>query len=160
MRASYTAGVVVTLLEEGIEFADVYGISAGSSHAGNYVSKDIWRSKTSFVEFFRSREAAGWGGFLRGRGYFNSAYIYGQACLPGEKLPFDFDTFRENPARIHIEAIERDTGKTICWGKEDMPTMQDLMIRARASSTMPLFMPPVEVDGQFISTEASATAGA
>jgi predicted patatin/cPLA2 family phospholipase len=29
-RASYTAGVVVTLLEEGIEFLDVYGISARS----------------------------------------------------------------------------------------------------------------------------------
>lgn len=31
MRASYTAGAVVTLLENNLNFGDVYGISAGSS---------------------------------------------------------------------------------------------------------------------------------
>ena len=147
MRASHTAGVVVTLLEEGIEFADVYGISAGSSHAGNYISRDKWRSRASFVEFFETPGAAGWGGFLLGRGYFNAEFIYNKACLPGEALPFDFETFAENPARIHIEAYERDTGGSVCWGKDDMKTMQDLMNRARASSTMPLFMRPVSFDG-------------
>ena len=147
LRASGTAGVPVTLLEEGIEFSDVYGISAGSSHTANYISKDIWRTKTSFVEFFENHGVAGWGGFLRGRGYFNAEYIYEKACLPGEKLVFDFESFLENPARMHIEAYERDTGKTVIWGKDDMKTISDLMKRVRACSTMPVFMPPVEVGG-------------
>jgi len=147
MRASYTAGALVTLLEEGIEFSDVYGISAGANHAGNYISKDIWRSRASFVEFMAGSDASGWGGFLRGRGYFNTEYIYERACLPGEKLPYNFDAFLENPARLHVEAFERDTGRTVCWGKDDMQTMPDLMRRVRASSTMPFFMPPTETDG-------------
>ena len=148
MRASYTAGVAVTLLEENIEFLDIYGISAGSSHAGNYISKDKWRTKASFVEFMASPGAAGWGGFLRGRGYFNSKYIYETACLPGEKLPYNFEAFLENPARMHIESYERDTDKTVYWGKEDLQTMPDLMLRVRACSTMPFFMPPAIIDGK------------
>ena len=47
MRASYTAGAVVTLLENNLNFGDVYGISAGSSHTVNYVSRDTVRTKMS-----------------------------------------------------------------------------------------------------------------
>ena len=148
MRASYTAGVVVTLIEEGIGFSDVYGISAGCSHSANYISGDIWRARASFVEFFANRGVAGWGQFLRGNGYFNAEYIYEIACEPDEKLPFQFDAFMENPAQIHIEAFEPDTGRTVYWTKADMPTMLDLMKRARACSTMPVFMKPIEIDGQ------------
>jgi Predicted esterase of the alpha-beta hydrolase superfamily len=146
-RASYTGGAAVTLLEEGIEFSDVYGISAGSSHACNYISKDAWRTRASFGEFMAVPRAAGWGHFLRGQGYYNSKYIYEIACLPGEKLPFDLETFLNNPSRPHIESYERDTGRTVYWGKEDMQTMSDLMQRVRACSTMPFFMPPIEIEG-------------
>ena len=147
MRASYTAGVAVTLLEEGIEFSDIYGISAGSIHACNYISKDAWRIRASFGEFMAVPGAAGWGQFLRGRGYFNSKYIYDIACQPGEKLPFDFETFLNNPSRPHIESYERDTGRTVYWGKEDMQIMPDLMHRVCACSTMPFFIPPTIIDG-------------
>ena len=147
MRASYTAGVVVTLLEEGIEFSDVYGISAGASHTVNYLSKDIKRSKESFVEFMAVQGAAGWGEFLRGRGYFSAEFIYEKASRPGAELPYDFSAFAENPARPHIEAYEYETGRTVSWGKEDMPTLLDLARRVRASSTLPVFMPPVRING-------------
>ena len=149
MRASATAGVPVTLLEEGIEFSDVYGISAGSSHAGNFISKDIWRTRASFVEFFANPGVAGWGQFMRRRGYFNAEYIYEKACLPGEKLTYDFETFLANPARMHIQAYERETGRSVYWGKDDFKTMPDLMKRVRACSTMPIFMRPIEIGGLY-----------
>ena len=38
MRASYTAGVVNTLLENELYFDSVAGISAGASHSVNYLS--------------------------------------------------------------------------------------------------------------------------
>ncbi|GHU64702.1 alpha-beta hydrolase esterase [Clostridia bacterium] len=148
MRASYTAGALVTLMEQGFRFSDVYGISAGSSHTVNYVSGDVHRAKISFVDFMAMGEASGWGYWLRGKGYFYAEYIYQLSCLPGQKLVYDFDAFRKSPTRPHIEAFERDTGRTVYWGKEDMPTLNDLMIRVRASSTMPIFMPPVTIGGQ------------
>ena len=50
MRAAYTAAVVTRLLEEGINFGAVYGISAGSSHTVNYVSRDSERARASFTD--------------------------------------------------------------------------------------------------------------
>ena len=59
MRASYTAGAVVTLLENNLNFGDVYGISAGSSHTVNYVSRDTVRAKMSFVDLVDDPEFGG-----------------------------------------------------------------------------------------------------
>ena len=147
MRASYTAGVVVTLLEEGLLFADVYGISAGSSHTVNYISGDIRRSKESFVDFMGEPGTSGLRTFLTGKGYFNARYIYQEACMPGEKLVFDFDAFCANPACAHIESFDATAGETVYWTKADMPDLYMLMTRVRASSTMPWFMPAVVLDG-------------
>lgn len=72
MRASHSAGAVVTLLERGINFGHVYGISAGSSHTVNYVSRDARRAKASFVDLVRDPHFGGIGSFLAGRGYFNA----------------------------------------------------------------------------------------
>ena len=152
MRASYTAGAVVTLLEQNLNFVDIYGISAGSSHTVNYVSRDKIRTKISFVDLVRDPNFGGMKTFLTGKGFFNAHYLYeGVAEHPegiDESFLFDWDTFSANPANVHIEAFDRDSTETICWTKADMPTARDMMLRVRASSTMPIFMPPVTIDGR------------
>ena len=50
MRGTHTAGFVTTLLEEGLDFPDVSGISAGSSHTVNHVACQHDRARDSFVE--------------------------------------------------------------------------------------------------------------
>lgn len=152
MRASYTAGAMVTLLERQLNFGKVYGISAGSSHAANYVSRDIERTKASFVDLVRDPRFGGARSFLRGTGYFNAPYLYEGIAeeLAGTDatMAFDFETFQSNPADVHIEGFDWDTGETAAWTKADMPTLRAMMLRVRASSTMPLFMPPTVVDGR------------
>lgn len=150
MRASYTAGAIVTLLENCINFKDVYGISAGASHSVNYVSRDIPRTKASFVDLLRDPHYGGVKSFLRGNGYFNAHYLYEgiaeDLAGTGELFEFDWDTFIENPANVHIEAFDWESGETVTWTKEDMPTLRDMMLRVRASSTMPIFMPPTIIE--------------
>lgn len=152
MRASYTAGVVTTLLERKLSFPKVYGISAGASHAVNYVSRDIERSRASFTDLVRDPEFGGVGSFLSGRGFFNAHHLYEGIAedLAGtdEVMAFDFETFLANKAEVHIEGFDWETGETVAWTKADMPTMLDMMLRVRASSTMPLFMPPTTIDGR------------
>lgn len=152
MRASGTAGVVVTLLERGINFGRVYGISAGSSHTCNYLSRDAARAKASFVDLVRDPDFGGMGTFVAGKGYFNAPHLYegiGEDLAGTDELmAFDWETFRANPADLHIEAFDQATGETRAWTKADMPTMRDLLLRVRASSTMPGFMPPVEIEGR------------
>lgn len=152
MRASYTAGAVVTLLERGIRFRSVYGISAGSSHAVNYVSQDAARTKASFVDLVQDPRFGGVRSFLRGTGYFNAPYLYEGIAeeLAGTDatMAFDFETFAANPADVHIEAFDWESGRTAVWTKADMPAQRGMMIRVRASSSMPVFMPPTVVDGR------------
>ncbi|AKT51356.1 patatin-like phospholipase family protein [Arsenicicoccus sp. oral taxon 190] len=146
MRGSYTAAVVTTLLQAGIHLDYVAGISAGSSHTCNYLSRDAARAKRSFVDFAADPRFGDLRTFLRGQGMFNAQYIYEETSLPDQALPFDWETFTANPARLRIGAVRCDTGEHVYWGREDMPQLRDLTVRVRASSTMPVVMPITTID--------------
>ena len=148
MRASYTCAFAIALLEEGIYVNDVYGLSAGASNAVNYVSRDIERTRRSFVEVVEDPEFGGVRTMLAGKGYFSAHHIYQETGYEDGFLPFDLETFNTNPAHVTIEAFERDTGRSVYWTKDDLHVLDALMLRVRASSTLPFFMPSPEVDGQ------------
>lgn len=148
MRASYTSGLLVALLEAGIHLDWVGGISAGSSNTANYVSRDPWRARHSFTDFAADPRFGDWRTFLRGQGLFNAHYIYEETGLPGAALPFDWETFAANPATVRIGGFNATRGEPVWWGREDFASMADLMVRVRASSTMPVVMPPVTIDGE------------
>ncbi|HEY4557628.1 MAG TPA: patatin family protein [Enteractinococcus sp.] len=147
MRASYTSGMVVALLEEGIQAPFVAGISAGASNTANYLSNDAPRARASFTDFAADPNFGDWWTFLRGKGLFHAEYIYEHAGLPGMPLEYDWETFRDNPADFRIGGFDVESGETVWWGRDDTPEMADLMRRVRASSTMPIVMPPVELNG-------------
>lgn len=148
MRNSYTAPMVVELLARNINFGRVYGISAGSSHTVNYLVRDAARARASFVELVQYPRFGGWKSFLTGHGYFNGPYLYEElieTAPAGDPMRFDWDTFRANPAEVHIEALDWDTGETVAFTKANMKEARDVGLMVRASSTMPIFMPPTTI---------------
>lgn len=149
MRASYTCAMANALLEAGIFFDHVYGVSAGSSNAVNYVSRDTNRTRASFLDIVDEPGFSGWKYFLTHRGWFNAHNIYQEMCDVNGALPFDMDAFLRNPAQVTISGIERDTGRTRFWTKDDMSTLGDVMTHVRASSTLPIVMPPLKIDGRY-----------
>ncbi|MDR0285060.1 MAG: patatin family protein [Propionibacteriaceae bacterium] len=148
MRGAYTAAVVTTLLQTGLHFNYVAGISAGSSHTVNYVSRAPERARRSFVDFADDPRFGSWWTWLQGKGMFNAKYIYERVPLPDGVLPLDFDTFRANPADYRIGGFDVDAGETVFWTRDDVHEVLDLMRRVRASSSIPLVMPPVMIDGR------------
>lgn len=148
MRASYTSGMVNTLIEAGLAFPFVGGISAGSSNAVNYLLGDTWRTRVSFTDLVLDSRFGGLKTFLRGRGFFNAEWIYRQACLPGNAIPYDFARFQANPAELAIQGFDRATGESVVWHRNSVGTLDDLMARVQASSSLPLAMPPVQIDGR------------
>lgn len=148
MRASYTAGLVVSLLEQNILFDFVAGISAGSTLAVNYVAQDPLRTRRSFVEFAGDPRLGSWWTWLQGHGVLNSKYIYEDSCRSEGVLPFDFQVYRDNPAQIQLGGFKMATGRTVWWDKEATSTEAALMRRVRASSTIPILMPKVNVNGE------------
>lgn len=147
MRCAYTAGLITVLLEAGIHFDYVCGISAGSSSSANYISRDIERVRYAFVDVADDPKVGGPASFASGKGFFNAEYLYRENAVFGP-IPFDWEAFQENPARLRIQSFEQDTGKTVTWCRDDFRHMRDLLDRVRASSTLPLMMPPVKIDGQ------------
>ena len=51
-------------------------------------------------------------------------------------------------ARVRIQAFERDTGRTVRFGREDMTDPTRMVNLVRASSTLPGMMEPLPVDGK------------
>ena len=68
MRAALTSAVVAELLRERIHVDFVAGISAGSSNAVNYLSRDPARARRSFVDFADDPRFGNWLSFVRGKG--------------------------------------------------------------------------------------------
>lgn len=150
MRASYSSAVLNKLLAEGVHFNHVYGVSAGSSNTVNYISRDANRAFESFTTFVEDPEFGNTRTFLQRKGAFNAQHIYQEAGEADGWLPFDFETFAANPAQCTICAFERDTGNTRLFTKADMNTLYNLMTCVRASSTLPIAMPPLTLGGQVL----------
>lgn len=148
MRAAYSAGVVARLIEEGIDFPFVTGISAGTSCLANYLSRDARRTRRSFVEFAAHPRMGDWRSFVRGRGMFDSQFIYQETAAPNEALPYDWQAYLAHPAEFAIGAFNVDTGAETWWHRADVHRLDDLLVRVRASSSMPILMPVTTVDGE------------
>ncbi len=147
MRASYTSAMASLLMEQGIGFDYVCGISAGSSNTVNFVSGDVKRTNISFTDFVLDPRFGGVKTWLQGKGLFSAKWIYQEAGKPEGPFPFDYASFAADPAEVGIQAFDRDTGETVVWGKKDMPSLGDTLIRVQASSSLPRAMPPVTIGG-------------
>ena len=147
MRNAYTAALVSRLIAEGINFPHISGVSAGSSHLCNFTSRDAIRSHATFVDLVEDPEFGGLKHFRKGHGYFNAEYIYQQICYPDGVLPFNMDTFLANPATTRVATFNASRGEECWFSKEEMSTLDALGPIVRASSTLPILMPPVEIDG-------------
>lgn len=147
MRAAHTAGIVAALIEHEVWFPYVCGVSAGSSNAVNYLSRDPVRTRRSFVEVAGDERFGGIGSLARHNGFFNADFLYERAIQDGT-LPFDWETFCANPAGLRIQGFERETGRTVSWTKADMTTPLEMASHVRAGSTMPFIMKPIEIGGR------------
>lgn len=146
-RAAYTAGVASVLLERGIYFDEVCGLSAGASHSVDYLSRDTNRVRRAFIDTAVTHGGAG--GFLRGEGYFDANYAYA-GCVKDGFLPFDWQTFAANPAQLRIQSFEADTGSTATFTRESMTDFETMMYCVRASSTLPMMMHPITINGHLM----------
>ena len=54
MRGVFCAGVISTMLRQEIYLDYVIGVSSGSANGVNYVSRDLTRTKASFVDIAES----------------------------------------------------------------------------------------------------------
>lgn len=144
MRGMFTAGVIDVMMENGIDYDGVIGVSAGAAFGCNYKSKQIGRAIRYNMKFCNDKRYSGIGSLIKTGNIYNTDFAYGEVPLKYDV--FDFDTYQNNPMDFYVVCTDIETGKAvyhIYGGKDD-----HCFDWIRASASMPIVSQIVEIDGQ------------
>ena len=142
-RGIFTSGALDYLMERDLYFSDVIGVSAGSCNAVDYVSRQPGRTRDCMIPTDKEgKYYYGIRDFVKEKSLMNMDLIFDK--YPKELLPFDFETYFNSEINCQIVTTNCLTGKA-----EYMTEDSDhdrLMKLCRASSSMPLLTPIVNID--------------
>ena len=143
-RGVFTSGVLDYLMEEDMYMSDVIGVSAGSCNGVDYVSKQIGRTRDCMIH--KEKEYSyyyGFTKFIREKSILDMDMVFDK--YPKELFPFDFETYFSSDIECEIVTTNCETGKAEYMTEGKDP--ERLMRLCRASSSMPLISPIVNIDG-------------
>ncbi len=143
-RGVFTAGLLDYFMEKNVYFPYVVGVSAGACNALDYCSKQIGRSRDTFIIRDKSLRSISVSNFIKTGYFYNMDKPFYE--FPYKYFPFDFETFKSSGIICEMVATDVDTGKSV-YLKENIDNDRILNI-CRASSTLPLLAPIVHLDGR------------
>lgn len=142
-RGIFTSGALDYLMERDLYFSDVIGVSAGSCNAVDYVSRQPGRTRDCMIPTDKEgKYYYGIRDFVKEKSLMNMDLIFDK--YPKELLPFDFETYFNSEINCQIVTTNCLTGKAE-YMTEDSDNDR-LMKLCRASSSMPLLTPIVNID--------------
>ncbi|MBQ8490135.1 MAG: patatin family protein [Pseudobutyrivibrio sp.] len=147
MRGMFTCGVIDVLMENGIEFDNAVGVSAGATFGLNIKSKQIGRPLRYNKKYCNDKRYASIKSLITTGDIYNVPFCYG--TLPYELDIWDVDTFYSNPMDFYCVATDIKTGQAVyhkCDNYDTTPEGADISW-IRASASMPVVSRPVEIDG-------------
>lgn len=144
MRGLFSAGVLDALMEEGIDFDGMVGVSAGAAFGCNFKSRQTGRALRYNTRFCRNWRYCSWRSWLFTGDLFGAEFCYHE--LPERLDPFDKEEFRRNPLEFYLVCTDVETGRAVyhrseCASAEEFEWM-------RASGSMPLVSRMVELHGR------------
>ena len=143
MRGMFTAGIMDVMMENGITFDGVIGVSAGAAFGCNYKSGQIGRVIRYNTRFCTDKRYGGFGVLLREGNIFSTPFCYEE--VPMKHDIFDFDAYDRSPMEFHVVCTDVESGKAVYHRYEGLKDHRFDWIRASAS--MPLVSQIVEIDG-------------
>ena len=143
-RGVFTSGVLDYLMEQEFYTSHVIGVSAGACNAVDYVSRQPGRTRDCMIPTDKNLSYYyGMRKFIKEKSLMNMDMIFD--IYPKQIYPFDFATYFRSEMNCELVTTNCVTGKA-----EYMDEAQDpdrLMKICRASSSMPLLCPIVNIDG-------------
>lgn len=143
MRGLFSAGVMDVMMENGIRFDGIIGVSAGATFGCNYKSLQPGRVLRYNMRFKDDPRYMGWKAFWKTGDFVTAKFSY--HYLPEKLDIFDKETFANNPAKFYLVTTDVETGKP-CYRhfeKVDYEMLEWL----RASASLPILSTPVELEG-------------
>ncbi len=142
-RGVFTAGVLDLLMEKGVEFPYVIGVSAGACNAVDFVSGQIERTKKCMILEDRQYRYISIGNIVRNHSLFDMDMVFDR--FPNEIFPFDFETFFRSDTLCEMVVTNCLSGQAEYLSEQS--DKRRLMNICRASSSIPAVSPMVVVDG-------------
>lgn len=143
LRGLFSAGIMDVMMEHGIEFDGLIGVSAGAAFGCNYKSRQPGRAIRYNKRFAKDDQYCSLKSLWKTGDLFGAEYAY--HTVPNELDIFDNDTFERNPMEFFVVCTDVETGD---------PVYQRVMRGGdwaydwiRASASMPVVSRVVELDG-------------
>lgn len=143
LRGLFSAGVMDVLMEHGVEFDGIIGVSAGAAFGCNYKSRQPGRAiryNTRFAKDWRYCSVRSW---LKTGDLFGGEFDY--HYLPENLDIFDTKAFDENPMEFYAVCTNVETGYAVY--QKLMKCSYDCYEWIRASASMPVAAKIVEING-------------
>lgn len=143
LRGVFTCGVLDWMMDNGIRFPYVVGVSAGACNGASYVSGQRGRARYSNIELLDKFQYIGLKHYFKKGNLLDFDLLFDD--FPHRILPFDFDAY--SSAGICFEMIVSSCLTGEAEYLEEYSDHDRLLQILRASSSMPLFSPVCYVDG-------------
>lgn len=142
MRGLFTAGVMDVMMERGIRYDGIIGVSAGSSFGCNYKSHQPGRVLRYNLAYCKDPRYMGLRSLIRTGNLVGAEFAY--HILPLELDRFDMETFERDPATFYSVSTDVSTGRPVYKRIDKMDS--NALEWLRASASMPVLSRPVRVD--------------
>ena len=143
MRGTYTSGVLDYVMEKGIYFDSIYGVSAGALNGVNFKSRQPGRSLRTFTMYQKDKRYAGVHHLIKDGDWFNVDFSYNQ--IPNQLDKADYNTFASDKTNFYSVVSNVETGKAEYLHLTDMRKDMDGL---RASASLPILSNLVEFNGK------------
>ena len=142
IRGIFTAGILDCLIDKGVEFPYVSGVSVGVSNASGFMSRQRGRSK-KVLTHENTRSFYGLPNLLR-----TGRMVDLEECIEKyayENFPYDFEALHNNPALWECVVVNCETGKAeyISEYENDLETLKF----CEASCSLPFICKPMNLRG-------------
>ena len=144
MRGLFTAGVMDVLMENGIVFDGIVGVSAGAAFGCNYKSGQIGRVLRYNTTYCQDWRYCSFRSLIKTGDLYGADFCYHE--LPEQLDLFDDEAFQKNPADFYAVCTDCESGEPV-YKKIQSAQYNDLEW-IRASASMPLVSRIVDINGQ------------
>lgn len=150
LRGVFTSGVLRRLMDEGMWFASVYGVSMGACNGANYVARQPERNRIVNIRFVNDPRYLSWRRLLTGKDLFGMQFIF--QTVPRRIVPFDYDVFlRANPVKFWVGLTDCVRGEAVWLEKSEFAEADDSVDEVfRATASLPVISSPVRYGGRMV----------
>ena len=139
-KGLYTLGVLDYLMEKGVNFSSVVGVSAGALSALGYVAGQIGWGARIDLTYRHDRNYCGIGAFRRDHGITGFSYLFDDIL---REHPLNEARLNDPARRLAVSATNLQTGEVEYFEKGSC----DIFKAVRASASVPYVTRPVVIGG-------------